>query len=88
MAVPTVALSSPKLAYAPGELIEVTVDHADTDRATLVVTSVVTDSTGASGTGSLTIEVDQGRVTISSTPAKTWTLKSATAGRSVYTTTA
>lgn len=89
MAAPTVTATLDKTAYAPGETMTLTVDHADADRQTLTITTTVTDSTGATGTATATAQVDQGTVTVVSSPARTWTLKAgATAGRSQFTATA
>lgn len=89
MAAPQVTAQLDKTAYAPGELMTLTVDHADTDRQSLTVSVTVTDSTGATGTAQVTTQIDQGTVTVTSSPAKVWTLKAgATAGRSQFTATA
>lgn len=85
MANPTVSASLDKSAYAPGETMTLTVDHADTDRQTLNITITVTDSSGGTGTATAVAQIDQGTVTVASTPARTWTLQAgSTAGHSVF----
>lgn len=88
MATPTVSASFNKSAYAPGELMTLTVDHADADRLTFSAVVTVTDSTGASGTATVSAVVDSGTVTVVSTPARPWAVVSQTAGRTVLTATA
>jgi hypothetical protein len=88
VAAPTVTAALNKSAYAPGETMTLTVDHADTDRAAMTISITVTDSTGATGTATANCVIDQGTVTVTSSPARTWTQQSATAGRSVFTATA
>lgn len=90
MPAPTVSASLNKQAYAPGETMTLTVDHADADRQSLSITITVTDSTGATGTANATAQIDQGTVTVVSSPARTWTPVPAqtTAGRAVFTATA
>jgi hypothetical protein len=85
MAVPTVTASLNKAAYAPGETMILTVDHADTDRAAMTISITVTDSTGNTGTTTANCVIDQGTLSVVSAPARTWTLQAgATAGHSVY----
>ena len=74
--------------YAPGELITLTVNHTDADRVPMTVTSTVTDSTGNTGTGTLSIMIDGGNVAVTSVPARVWTIVAATANQTVLTATA
>lgn len=85
MAAPTVAASLDKTSYAPGEQMVLTVDHADTDRQTLTVTTTVTDTAGNIATATATAAVDQGTVTVASSPVRTWTLVQSSTGRAVFT---
>lgn len=73
MAAPTLTVSTNKSSYAPGEDIIVTVVTSDADRQTLTLTTTVTDSSGATGTATSVVAIDAGSVTISSSPARTWT---------------
>jgi hypothetical protein len=85
MATPTVMASLDKPAYAPGETMILVVDHADTDRATITVTVSVKDTTGDLVTFECSGVVDQATVTVTSVPARVWTLQpGATIGRSVF----
>lgn len=89
MAAPSVTAVLDKPAYAPGETMVLTVDHADTDRSELTVTVTVTDSTGATGTTTSQCVIDQGVVNVTSSPARVWTLQpGSTIGHSVFTATA
>jgi hypothetical protein len=89
MASPTVTASLNKTAYAPGETMVLTVDHADTDRSSMVITITVTDSTGATGTTTANCVIDQGTLNVVSSPARTWTLQAgSTIGHAVYQATA
>jgi hypothetical protein len=88
MANPTASATLNKATYAVGEVITLTVNHTDADRQTLTVSGTVTDSTGNSASWSATAQLDAGAVAITSTGGKTWTLQSATANQSVFTTTA
>lgn len=90
MATPTVTASLNKAAFAPGELMTLTIDHADTDRQQLTITVSVTDSQGNTGTATpVTCVIDQGTISIVSSPLKTWTLQpGSTIGHAVYTATA
>lgn len=85
MANPTVTAALNKQAYAPGETMILTVDHADTDRAAMTLSITVTDSSGNTGVATANCVIDQGTVAVVSSPARTWTLQAgATAGRSVF----
>ena len=85
MANPTVTAVLSPSTVAPGGVLTLTVTHADTDRAALAVTITVTDSTGATGTTTANAVIDQGTVTVSSSPTKAWTLVSSTLNQSVFT---
>jgi len=88
MANPTASAAFNKSTYAPGELMTLTVTHADIDRAPLTVTIVVTDTTGGTGTATTTVQIDPGSVAVSSVPARTWTPGAATSSQSIFTATA
>lgn len=88
MADPIATASFANPAPAPGELIVLTIDHTDVDRATLTVAGTVTGSDGASGPWEATCVIDKGEVMWTETGGKVWTLQSATLNRSVFTTTA
>lgn len=85
MAAPVVTASLDKTAYAPGETMRLTVNHTDADRKTMSVTVTVTDSTGASGTIQASAQIDQGTVSVVSSPARSWVLESQTSGQAVFT---
>lgn len=85
MASPTVTATLSAPTFAPGAVMTLTVNHADTDRVALAITIGVTDTTGATGTANATALIDPGTVVVTSSPARTWTLVSATAGQSVFT---
>lgn len=86
MSAPTItSIVFSKPNYAPGEVITATVTHADVDRQQLSFTATVTDSTGASGQLSAPFMIDGGTVAAASSPARVWTLVSATANQSVFT---
>lgn len=88
MANPTASATLNKATYAVGETMTLTVTHADSDRQTITVSGVVTDSTGNTAAWSATATIDKGDVTITQTGGKTWTLQSATLTQSVFTATA
>lgn len=88
MAAPTVTASFSKSVYTPGETMVLTIDHADTDRATITVAGTVTDTTGASGTFQATALIDEGTVAITDGGGKTWVVQSATRNRTVLIATA
>lgn len=90
MAAPVVtSVTYSKANYAPGEVITMTVNHTDVDRSALATTVTVTDSTGATGSGSATVMIDGAASVVPvSTPSRTWTLVAATTNQSVFTTTA
>jgi regulator of PEP synthase PpsR (kinase-PPPase family) len=55
----------------------------------IAVTVVVTDSTGNTANAVANATIDQGTVTVTSSPTRTWTLQAgSTAGHSVFTATA
>jgi len=85
MASPTVTATLTPATVAPGGVLTLTVTHADTDRAALAVSITVTDSTGATGTTTANAVIDQGAVTVTSSPARAWTLVSSTLNQSVFT---
>jgi hypothetical protein len=88
MANPTVGASLDKASYAPGEKMTLTATYSDPDRQALTITVTVTDSTGATGTATAQTVIDQGTVTVASSPAKTWTKVSDTGQVAVFTATA
>jgi threonine dehydratase len=87
MANPVVSATFSAPSYGPGSVATLTVNHTDSDRYPLVATIVITDSAGNTGQGTATAVIDPGGVTVTSVPAKTWTLVSATQNQSVFTTT-
>jgi hypothetical protein len=91
---PIVTLSTDKETYATGDRLLLTINHTDVDRATLTVTSEVTDSAGNVGSGSVVVSIDGGKVTKvtgafnpARSAAPVWKLESASANVSVYSTT-
>lgn len=85
MANPSASAALNKPTYAVGETMILTIDHTDADRTTLVVSGVVTDSQGNTGSWSATAVIDAGNVTFTQTGGKTWSLQSATTNQSVFT---
>lgn len=85
MANPTVSgVSLNKTTYAPGETARLKFDVADADTKTSVVTVTVTDSTGATGTGEVTLnKVDVLSVVVTD-PDRTWTKDAATSSGNHY----
>lgn len=73
MTAPTVAAALDKAAYRPGDVMTLTVTYGDPDRQTLTITVVVTDTTGATGQATTQAVIDQGTVTVTSTPPRAWT---------------
>lgn len=87
MAAPVVTSQTySKANYQPGEVMTLTVNHTDVDRKTLSTVTTVTDTTGASGSGTATVVIDGAASVVPvSTPAVTWTLVAATLNQSVFT---
>lgn len=88
MAAPVATAAFSKSVYAPGELMVLTIDHTDVDRATIAVSGEVTDSTGAKGSWTAQALIDEGTVTVTSTGGKTWAVQSASRNQTVLTATA
>lgn len=89
MATPTATASLNKSNFAVGETMVLTIDHADADRQTIVVSGTVTDSSGNVGNWSSTATIDAGVVAITQAAGKTWTLQAgSTPSRSVFNATA
>lgn len=88
MAAPTVTASLNKATYAPGEVMTLTVTYGDPDRQALTITITVTDSTSATGTATTQAVIDPGTVTVTSSPAKTWTKLSDSGSVAVFSATA
>ena len=88
MAAPVVTATFSKTVYAPGELMVLTVDHTDVDRATITVSGEVTDTTGAKGSWSAQVLVDEGTVAVTQAAGKTWAVQSASRNQTVLTATA
>jgi len=88
MAAPTATAAFSKSVYTPGETMVLTIDHADTDRATITVAGTVTDSSGNTGPFSATALIDEGTVAVTDGGGKTWAVQSATRNRTVLTATA
>lgn len=86
MPAPTVSASLNKATYVPGEVMSLTVNYADADTQTLTVTVTVTDSQGNSSAPSVvTAVIDPSTITVSSSPARTWTNQSDNGSVAVYT---
>lgn len=86
MAAPVATPSLNKAAYAPGEIMTLTVDHTDVDRQVMTVSVTVADAAGTlSNVATVTATIDQGTVNITNAGGKTWTLQTATLNKSVYT---
>ena len=85
MSSPVVTATFSKTVYAPGELMVLTVDHTDVDRATITVSGEVTDTTGAKGSWSAQVLVDEGTVAITAAGGKTWAVQSASRNQTVFT---
>lgn len=86
MANPTATATLNKSAYAVGETIVLTVDHADADRQTLTVEVIVRDASGnPSAPAVATATIDAGAVEFLNSGGKTWVLQAgATLSRSVF----
>jgi hypothetical protein len=72
MANPTVAVSTNKPKYAPGETITLTITYGDADRVSMEISVTVTDSQGNTGTATTSIVIDQGSVSVQSVPSRNW----------------
>lgn len=88
MATPTITATLDHPSYAPGALMTLTVDYTDADRQSLTVTITVTDQSGNTGTATATAVIDQGALTVVSSPTRTWTKTSDTGTHAVFTATA
>lgn len=90
MAAPTVTASLNKTAYAPGELMTLTVTYADADRKTLTVTVTVEDTQAgtAPATAKATAVIDPLTVTVEDDGGRTWTKQSDSGLVAVFTATA
>lgn len=82
---PIATASFNKASYTPGDLMVLTVDHTDVDRATLTVAGVVKDTQGNEGPWSATCVIDDGTLEVRQAAGKTWTIQSATRDRTVLT---
>jgi hypothetical protein len=88
MAAPTVTASLDKSGYAPGERMTLTVTYADADTATITVSVTATDSAGNTGAATAVAVIDQGTVSVTSSPARPWTKVSDNGTVAVFTATA
>lgn len=89
MSAPSVSVALDKAAYAPGDLVTLTVSYSDADSAGTVVTVLVTDSNGETGAATTSIQVvDPLTVQVSDSGARTWALVSDDGATAVFTATA
>lgn len=89
MAAPTVTVSLDKPTYAPGEKMTLTVNYADADTKTITLTVVATDAAGnTSAPTTVNAVIDPVGLTVTSSPARTWTKVSDTGSVAVFTATA
>lgn len=88
MATPSASASLDKTAYAPGELMTLTVTYGDPDTDTVQVTVTVTDNSGnQSAPVTVSAVIDPLTLAVSD-PDRTWTKVSDTGTVAVYTATA
>lgn len=87
MAAPSVSATLDKTAYAPGELMTLTVTYGDPDSRTLKLTIQVQDTTGGTGATVVTSAVLDSLTLIvtDSDSSRTWTKKSDTGAIAVFT---